>query len=209
MSEGIRSSGLTLSGIERLVVFNRLRALIGLRLEMPPLLEAVDLPAAARCLELGTGLGWGTIGLLRANRSLRVVATDYEAGIIPVARSFIREKQPNGAVSFAQADAKWLPFPDEAFHLVLCLYVLHHAAGYNAALSEIARVTSAGGYLLCIDLVRPRIFPQLPRRLAPDGVLTRQEWRSLIEESGFTLETWRSTYFFGLIPRCMARARRV
>ncbi len=205
----MRSSGLTLSGVERLAVFNRLRAFIGLRWEMPPLLEAVDLPPSGRCLELGTGLGWGTIGLLRANQSLRVVTTDYEAGVIPLARSFIREKQPDADVSFARADAKLLPFPNETFHLVLCLYVLHHAAGYRRALNEIKRVTRAGGYLLCIDLLRPGFLPRLPRKLAVDGLLSRHEWQSLVEESGFILESWRSTHFFGLLHRCMVRARRV
>lgn len=209
MTEGIRSSGLILRGVERLAVFNRLRAFIGLRWEMPPLLEAVDLPPSGRCLELGTGLGWGTIGLLRATQSLRVVATDYEAGMIPVARSFIREKQPDAAVSFARADVKLLPFPNEAFHLVLCLYVLHHAGGYRRALNEIKRVTRAGGYLLCIDLVRPGFLARLPRKLAADGLLSRDEWQSLVEESGFIVESWRSTYFFGLFRRCTVTARRV
>jgi ubiquinone/menaquinone biosynthesis C-methylase UbiE len=208
MSEAISSSGATLSGVERLAVFSRLRAFIGLRWEMRPLLEGVELEPTARCLELGTGLGWGTTGLLRANPSLRVVSTDYEAAIIPVGRSFIRENHPHATVSFARADAKLLPFRNDTFDVVLCLYVLHHAAGYRAALYEIARVTRGGGRLLFIDLVRPTLIPKLPRKHAPDGLLTRQEWQSLVSESGFILESWRSSNFLGLFSRCVVKARR-
>jgi hypothetical protein len=49
----------TLRGIERVAVFNRLRAAVGLRWELPPLLNAVADPPGSRCLEIGTGLGWG------------------------------------------------------------------------------------------------------------------------------------------------------
>lgn len=58
-------NGATLQGIERLAVFNRARAAFGLRWELPPLLNAVAIPAGAQCLEIDTGVGWGTVGLLR------------------------------------------------------------------------------------------------------------------------------------------------
>jgi len=208
VSERISGSGATLGGVERLAVFNRVRAFIGLRWEMPALLNEADLEPSARCLELGTGLGWGTTGLLRANPSLRVVSTGYESAIIPVARLFIRENHPHATVSFARADAKLLPFPKATFDVVLCLYVLHHAAGYQAALSEIARVTKAGGHLLFIDLVRSNLLRRLHRKHAPGGLLTRQEWHTLVCESGFTLESWRSGIFLGLLSRCIVKARR-
>jgi len=51
----VTSSGATLRGIERIAVFNRLRATVGLRWELPPLLSSVAIPAGSTCLEIGTG----------------------------------------------------------------------------------------------------------------------------------------------------------
>jgi ubiquinone/menaquinone biosynthesis C-methylase UbiE len=198
----------TLRGIERLAVFNRLRAAVGLRWELPPLLNVVALPPESRCLEIGTGLGWGTVGLLRNASSLRVVTTDYEDAILLRARAFVREKQPGSRVDYARADAKALPFRDERFDVVLSLYVLHHTVGYRAALIEIARVLRPGGYLFVIDLLRPGFLPQLPASVAPEGILTKPEWHELFRSCGFSIASWQTRYFLGPLPRCSVVAQR-
>ena len=196
------SSGATLSGIERLAVFNRLRAAVGLRWELPPLLKSVALPAGSRCLEIGTGLGWGTVGLLRKQPSLTVVTTDYEDAILQRARTFIQEEQPGARVGYARVDAKALPFSSDRFDFVLSLYVLHHAMGYRAALVEIARVLKPGGSLLIIDLMRPEFLPQLPASVAPEGILTKPEWQELFRSCGFGITRWQTRYVLGPLPRC-------
>jgi ubiquinone/menaquinone biosynthesis C-methylase UbiE len=202
------SSGATLRGIERVAVFNRVRAAVGLRWELPPLLSSVVIPPGSRCLEIGTGLGWGTVGLLRKEASLAVVTTDYEGAILQRARAFIQAEQPGARVSYAQLDAKAFPFSGERFDFVLSLYVLHHAMGYRAAVAEIARVLKPGGCLLVIDLVRPAFLPQLPASVAPEGVLTKPEWLELFESSGFGNIRWQTRYFLGPLTRCSVVAYR-
>jgi len=203
------STGATLHGLERLAVFNRLRAAVGLRWELPPLLGSVVMPPGSRCLEIGTGLGWGTVGLLRKEGSLAVVTTDYESTILQRARGFIQAERPGARVSYAQLDAKALPFSKERFDFVLSLYVLHHAMGYRAAVGEIARVLKPGGCLLVIDLVRPEFLPQLPASVAPEGVLTKREWLELFKSSGFGITRWQTRYFLGPLPRCSVVAYRL
>jgi ubiquinone/menaquinone biosynthesis C-methylase UbiE len=200
------SSGATLGGIERLAVFNRLRAALGLRWELPPLLQSVALPAGSRCLEIGTGLGWGTVGLLRKQASLTVVTTDYEGAILQRARAFIHEEQPAARVGYARVDAKALPFANGRFDFVLSLYVLHHAMGYRAALVEIARVLKPGGSVLIVDLMRPAFLPQLPASVAPEGILTRAEWQELLRSCGLGISRWQTRYFLGPLPRCSVAA---
>jgi ubiquinone/menaquinone biosynthesis C-methylase UbiE len=202
------STGATLHGIERLAVFNRLRAVVGLRWELPPLLTSVVMPPGSRCLEIGTGLGWGTVGLLRKQPALAVVATDYEGAILQRARDFIEAEQPGATVSYAQLDAKALPFRSGQFDVVLSLYVLHHAMGYRAAVAEIARVLKPGGCLLVIDLVRPAFLPQLPASVAPEGVLTKPEWLDLFQSSGFGNIRWQTRYFLGPLTRSSVVAYR-
>ena len=201
--------GATLGGIERLAVFNGLRAAVGLRWELPPLLSGVAMPERSRCLEIGTGLGWGTVGLLRKTSSLSIVATDREGPILQRARGFIRDRRPDSRVRYAQVDARALPFRDERFDFVLSLYVLHHTGEYRAALAEIARVLKPGGHLLLIDLIRPGFLPQLPATLAPAGILTRPEWHELFTLSGFSIERWRTRRFLGPLPRCCVVACRL
>ena len=204
----VTSSGATLRGIERLAVFNRVRAAFGLRWELPPLLSSVVIPAGSRCLEIGGGLGWGTVGLLRHGTSLTIVTTDYEESILRRARAFIQEKQPASRVACARVDAKALPFLTERFDFVLSLYVLHHAEGYRAALVEIARVLKPGGHVLVLDLMRPSLMPQLPASIASEGVLTASEWRELFGSCGFAIARWQARYFLGPLPRCSVVARK-
>jgi ubiquinone/menaquinone biosynthesis C-methylase UbiE len=206
--EGGRSSGATLHGVERAAVFNRLRAAIGLRWELPPLLRGVAIPAGSRCLEIGTGLGWGTLGLLQKQTSLKMVTTDYEEAILARARAFVRERRPDAPVEYAQVDVKALPFAAAHFDVVLSLYVLHHADGYQAAVAEIARVLKPGGLLLMIDLIRPGFMPQVPARFAPRGLLTRPEWHELFRASGFAIARWQTRYLLGPLPRCSVVAHR-
>ena len=205
----VTSSGATLRGIERIAVFNRLRATVGLRWELPPLLSSVAIPAGSTCLEIGTGLGWGTVGLLRHGTSPTVVTTDYEGPILQRARAFIQEKQPGSRVDYARVDAKALPFPADRFDVVLSLYVLHHAEGYQAALAEMARVLKPGGCALVLDLMRPSFLPQLPASVAPEGVLTKLEWLELFRASGFVIARWQTRYFLGPLTRCSVVARRL
>ena len=167
------------------------------------------MPAGSRCLEIGTGLGWGTVGLLRKQPALEVVTTDYENAILQRARVFIQADQPNARVEYARVDAKALPFGDERFDFVLSLYVLHHAMGYRTAVGEIARVLKPGGSLLVIDLVRPKFLPQLPASVAPEGVLTKPEWLELFKASGFGIAHWQTRYFLGPLTRCSVVAHRL
>lgn len=203
------SSGATLRGIERLAVFNRLRAAVGLRWELPTLLSSVVMPAGSHCLEIGTGMGWGTVGLLQKEASLAVVATDYEGPILERARAFVQERQPGARVDYVRVDAKALPFLKARFDFVLSLYVLHHAKGYRAALLEIARVLKPGGTLLVMDLIRPRFLPQLPASFAPEGILMRSQWEELFRSCGFGISRWQTRYFLGPLPRCSVVAHRL
>jgi ubiquinone/menaquinone biosynthesis C-methylase UbiE len=204
------SSGATLRGIERVAVFNRVRAMFGLRWELPPLLSAVTMPPGSRCLEIGTGLGWGTVGVLRQRTPLTVVTTDYEDVILRRAQAFIRQEQQQQAsrVDFMRVDAKALPFVPQHFDFVLSLYVLHHAKGYRAALAEVARVLKPGGHALILDLMRYGLMPQVPTSIASEGVLTATEWRELIASCGLTIVRWQTRYFLGPLPRCSVVARK-
>ena len=179
-----------LEGLERKVVHNRLRAALGLRWELPRLLNGVASPAQSRCLEVGTGMGWGTLGLLQRYPSIVAFATEYDRSVLPMSRSYIQYHTPGAQVAFCQANAKALPFPDHTFDIVLALYVLHHVAGYRAAFKDIGRVLNPGGRFLFIDVIRTSWMLLFPTLVPPDGLSSQAELMQMLGETGFGIERW-------------------
>jgi SAM-dependent methyltransferase len=175
--------GVLMRGLGRLLVYSRLRAWLGVTFEVPSLLRGVRFPPGAKCLDIATGVGWATVGLLRHDPTARVVALEYDGTIL----SRTRELRSHGAANAAlcRADAKHLPFSDESFDLVLCLYGLHHFRGYLEALREIARVLRSTGTFVLIDPVRNPNKP--PGGHHGTDVPTREELDRMLREADFEI----------------------
>lgn len=185
-----------LTGVERLLVHNRLRAAIGLRWEMPRVLQGAEIPPGARCLEVGTGFGWGALGLARHIDTAHVVAIDYDGSVLPHARGLHERGGVRPRIQHCQADANALPFADGAFDLVLALYVLHHTGDYRASLREIGRVLKAGGLFVFADPVHVPYIPRLRRIVPPDGLPDWPVLAALAGDAGLQLERRRGLPFF-------------
>jgi SAM-dependent methyltransferase len=101
-------------------------------------LEHVD-GSPARVLDLGTGTGLGAFLVARRFPDAEVVGVDLAPRMVEEAR---RKTPPElaGRVTFQQADASQLPFPDAAFDLVTL-------ANMIPFFDELARVTSPGGWI--------------------------------------------------------------
>jgi len=195
------SSGEVLSGFLRRVVVNRLRARLGLRLEFPGLIAGLPRDAAPRCLEIGTGLGWGSLGLLRSLAPSLLIATDYDRAILPATRRFLHDEDADGRAHFCQADAKQLPFADQSFDLVLALYVIHHVRGARAAVAEISRVLRPGGRFVFADFLEPAWVSRLGTHHGA-GAPTRADLEDALRACGLSVERRRG---FANLTRLVAR----
>ncbi|MFF7470572.1 methyltransferase domain-containing protein [Streptomyces sp. NPDC008092] len=102
-----------------------------------PLLDAADVTAGTRLLDVGTGTG--TAALAARLRGARVVAVDADAGMVTAARG-------NG-VDARLAVLPELPFADGEFDVVVGNFVLNHVGRPRTALSELRRVLRPGGRL--------------------------------------------------------------
>jgi len=153
--------------------------------EVPRLLRGERIPHGARCLDVATGLGWATAGLVRLEPSAQIVAVDYDETILPRAREYLREHGAAGNSGLCRADGKHLPFRDGSFDLVLCLYGLHHFRGYSEALREIARVVKPAGTFALIDPVRRPGQP--PGRHDGMEVQTHDELDRMLHDAGFEI----------------------
>ncbi|MET9576458.1 class I SAM-dependent methyltransferase [Streptomyces massasporeus] len=111
-----------------------------------PFAEDMTTRAAAlrprRILELASGTGVLTAGLLAATPSAEVTATDLNEAMV----AFGATRVP-GAV-WRQADAQQLPFPDEGFDLVVCQFGVMFFPDRIEAFTEIHRVLAPGGRFL-------------------------------------------------------------
>ena len=101
-----------------------------------------------RALDAGTGAG--ALALALAPLVREVVGVDRVPELIALAR----ERAPANA-EFVEADATRLPFEDGSFDLAGTLRTLHHAARPDLIISELARVTRAGGHVLVVDQLAP------------------------------------------------------
>jgi ubiquinone/menaquinone biosynthesis C-methylase UbiE len=106
---------------------------------------------AGEGLEIGAGSGAMTAQLLTAFPGLRMVATDYDADMVRVARQTVAPFADRAIVE--QADASALPFEAGRFDLVLSAAMLHHVGEWENALAEIMRVLRPGGRLIGYDLL--------------------------------------------------------
>jgi SAM-dependent methyltransferase len=101
-----------------------------------------------RAVDVGTGAG--TLALALAPLVREVVGVDVVPELLEAAR---RAAPAN--VSFVEADAARLPFPDASFDLACCRRTLHHVARPELVVAELARVTGPGGSVFVDDQIAP------------------------------------------------------
>lgn len=142
-----------------------------------------QLPALEDRRVLEIGAGTGDLWLLNADRvpaSTHVLLTDRSAGILASTWSRVSARRPDWLA--LRADMHDLPFPDEAFDVVVANHVLYHASDVGHAVAEMARVLRPGGRLVC----------------STNG---QRHMRELDELAAATISSWtpdRSAEVFGL-----------
>ena len=139
-----------------------------------------SLEPAARALDLGAGDG-AVSGAIRAEELTL-------ADVSPVALERARRRVPEAAVVELEPDAP-LPFPDNAFDLVVCTETLEHVRDVQLLLSEVRRVLSPRGRLaVTTPANRPLMRPPAP--LSPHlRFFTPHTLRALLEQTGFDVRS--------------------
>jgi ubiquinone/menaquinone biosynthesis C-methylase UbiE len=108
----------------------------------------LTLPSGARVLEMGCGSGKTCSSILY--RGCDVIACDFSYEAVKLCRRYAGSSASGW---FATADARRLPFRDEAFDAVIAFHVIGHMLAHDRKLSssEAARVLKTGGSLLFRD----------------------------------------------------------
>ena len=139
----------------------------------------------ARLLEIGSGLGH-LVGQLE--NDFRTVATDVNPWALRKSQGVA------GRAAHVTSNAEELPFNDGAFGIVIIKHVVEHLLHPERAISEIGRITAAGGTLILST-------PNLASLLKPwkgngwigyqdpthNTLKPPQEWLTLIRCAGFEI----------------------
>jgi SAM-dependent methyltransferase len=134
-------------------------------------------PFAGTETVLDAGCGTGALAFALAPHVAEVVGVDTREDYLEAGRGAAPEN-----VRFLEGDVTALPFGYASFDLACCHRVLHHVRRPELAVSELARVTRAGGRVFIVDQlgsVDPLRTLELDRferlrdathqRLLPDG----------------------------------------
>lgn len=109
-----------------------------------------------RVLDLAGGTGDLTARFSRiVGEEGQVVLADINNSMLQVGRCKLRDMGVSGNVSYVQADAEALPFPDNHFDLVTMAFGLRNVTEKQNALDSIYRVLKPGGRLLVLEFSKP------------------------------------------------------
>ena len=115
----------------------------------PRMIEQLRLPRPARLLDAGCGLGTEAMDLARTGE---VDVTGIDSSLAMVEEAQRRASSSGLPVSFSQADAADLPFPDDHFDACQAQTLLGHVADPVPVVAELVRVTRPGGRVVILDL---------------------------------------------------------
>jgi ubiquinone/menaquinone biosynthesis C-methylase UbiE len=112
-----------------------------------------------RILETAAGTGIVTRAVTEAVPDAQIVATDINPAVVEFASEHLR----SGRVTFQRADAQHLPFDDESFDLVLCVFGVMFFPDKIRAHAEARRVLHIAGHYVVLT------FDRLDRNPVPEA----------------------------------------
>ena len=88
-----------------------------------------------------------------------IVAADFSREMLEVAERKTRHAGINGQLTFVEADAQHLPFPDNHFQIVSVAFGLRNIADTDLGLREMTRVCTPGGRVAVLEFSMPTWQP--------------------------------------------------
>ncbi len=114
----------------------------------------------APVLDLCTGTGDLALAYYRASGGQTpIVAADFCREMMAVGQRKKNKAGAYGQLTFVEADAQNLPFPDEHFQIVSVAFGLRNISDTDRGLREMARVLQPGGRLAVLEFSMPTRQP--------------------------------------------------
>ena len=114
--------------------------------------EQMRIQPGLKVLDVGCGPGTDTIALAPSvGPSGQVIGVDHDADMIAEAEKRAQKAGVSAWVTHERADATALPFAADHFDACRCERLFEHLHEPAKALSEMARVTRPGGWIVALD----------------------------------------------------------
>ncbi len=103
----------------------------------------------------------------------QVILADINESMLRVGRDKLLDLGVAGNLQFAQADAQYLPFPDNTFDCITIAFGLRNVTDKDLALRSMLRVLKPGGRLLILEFSKPsnnllqKVYDQYSFKLLP------------------------------------------
>lgn len=153
--------------------------------------EPADFFHGKRCLDVGCGGGRYSLAMARMGAASVVGVDVSESGLADA--TMRKERLGYSNVTFRQATALELPFPDGEFDFVCCAGVLHHTRSVERGLREIRRVLKPGGSLYMLLYGAGGVFWPLNALLRPfASLITQDDLDVAVENAGYAANKRRS-----------------
>ena len=180
-------------------------AIIGVTLQIvgESLAEAADIRADERVIDIAAGNGNAT--LAAARRFARVTSTDYVPALLEKGR--VRAAAEGLSVTFREADAEALPFPDASFDAALSTFGVMFTPDHARSASEMMRVVRPGGRIGLANWTPEGFIGQLFKTIGkhvppPAGLKSPARWgtepylRELFGDQADRIEATRKIFNF-------------
>jgi demethylmenaquinone methyltransferase / 2-methoxy-6-polyprenyl-1,4-benzoquinol methylase len=102
-----------------------------------------------------------------------VVLADINDSMLKVGRDRLTDRGVSGNITFSQADAQYLPFPDNTFDCITIAFGLRNVTDKDMAIRSMLRVLKPGGRLLILEFSKPKsellgkVYDQYSFKLLP------------------------------------------
>lgn len=116
--------------------------------------------AGESILDLCTGTGDLALAFHRAGRGRSpIIGADFCHPMLTIGRDKGAVAGASESLTFVEADAQHLPFPDDAFSIVSVAFGLRNVTDTDRGLREMARVCRVGGQVAVLEFSQPRWQP--------------------------------------------------
>jgi len=117
-------------------------------------------PGNGPVLDLCTGTGDLALAYYKASdASVKIIGSDFCTEMLEIGRDKGRRAGANGRLSFVEADAQQLPFPDDRFAVVCVAFGLRNVEDTDQGLREMVRVCRPGGKVAVLEFSTPQRQP--------------------------------------------------
>jgi demethylmenaquinone methyltransferase/2-methoxy-6-polyprenyl-1,4-benzoquinol methylase len=114
-------------------------------------IEACHLPPNGRLLDVATGTADIALEAIKQHPDVTVFGSDFTREMMLVGQM----KDTGKRISFIEADAMQLPFPDDSFDAACSGFLMRNVTDIATTFAEQKRVVKPGGRVVCLEITRP------------------------------------------------------